>query len=157
MKFTLIKNLSQDKTMKPILTALLGFTSLYLVIDIFVKEALLGLNVFDVTQTLFGNEDEFIDPMTTASILELIHTEIFFMMMILLTLSAIFARVCKRYRLLVINITSGAAIASIFFLALSFFLSPSFVLLYLISFFLWHLGAIYISLISIWKLNDKSI
>ena len=38
MRFTLIKNLNKDKTMKPILVGLLSFTLLYLLIDIFVKK-----------------------------------------------------------------------------------------------------------------------
>ena len=105
MRFTLIKDIKRDNSMKPILNGLLLFTLLYLVSDIFVTYHSFGLFAEQLRTTLFGNEEEFIDPMSQALFLEYIHTQIFFMMMLLLTLSAVFARLCskKRYMLLFIN------------------------------------------------------
>ena len=92
MKFTLIKDLKQDSLMKPILSGLLIFTLLYLIADIIVKNATVGIFITDITYSLFGNEEEFLDPMLQSTFLEFWHIEIFFIMMILLSLSAVFIR-----------------------------------------------------------------
>ncbi len=157
MRFTLIKNLNQDKTMKPILIGLLFFTLFYIVTDIFIKYINFGLTKTTLSSTLYGNESEFIDPILFSTLLEFIHTEIFFIMMILLTLSAVFARVSKHYTLIVINLVMTSAIVSIISLVLAYFISDIFVVIYIGSFYIWHLIALYMSLYSIWKLNDKSI
>jgi len=157
MRFTLIKDIKQDKMMKPILSGLLIFILLYLISDIFVKSANFGISIDTLNTTLFGNEDEYIDPITTAVLLEFWHSEIFFSMMILLTLSTIFIRVVNSYkvRLFFLNTLMLAAILSLISLPLAYFLNAFFVHIYLYSFFIWHIAAIYIALHSTFKLyND---
>jgi len=159
MRFTLIKDLKKDSSMRPILSGLLIFTSLYLMADIFVKYLSFGIFSSMIELTLFGNEEEFLDPITQASFLEFIHTEIFFIMMILLTLSAVFIRMAtnKKINFIIMNITMISAIFSLISLALSYYISKSFVDIYVFSFFTWHILSIYMSIYSFWKLNDNSI
>ncbi|MEN8303447.1 MAG: hypothetical protein ABFQ64_05210 [Campylobacterota bacterium] len=154
MRFTLIKDLKQDSMMKPILGILLLFTLLYLVSDIFVKSYSFGLFEKAIKTTLFGNVDEFIDPLTTSSFLEFWHMEIFFIMMILLTLSAVYIRLsgAQKFNILIVNAVMIPALFSLVSLALSFFLYPELVRLYVLSFFTWHTSAIYMSLYSLIKL-----
>lgn len=160
MRFTLIKDLSKDNTMRPILTGLLIFTLFYLVSDILVKHLNFGIFPDTIHLTLYGDENQYIDPLSKASFLEFWHVEIFFMMMILLTLSAIFIRLLKHsaYKIIITNIVMISAILSLILLALSYFVSDTFIPLYAICFFTWHIFAIYMALISIWNLYyDKSI
>lgn len=157
MKFTLINNIKQDKAMRLILTGFLGFILLYLVSDVLVKYSSFGIFPETIKTTLFGNEDEFIDPITTSSFLEFWHTEIFFMMMILLTLSAVFIRLAKKSRVAMTNTLMISAILSLVTLALSYFADSSFVYLYVLTFFIWHLSAVYMIFYSLWKLYAKSI
>lgn len=160
MRFTLIKDLKKDTSMRPILTGLLIFTLLYLISDIFVKYSSFGISTDAVKLTLFGNEEEFIDPISESSFLEFWHMEIFFIMMILLTLSAVFIRVSNKSNkdIFLTNITMISAIISLISLIGSFYLSSAFIEIYVVTFFTWHIAAIYMSLFSIWKLNyDKSI
>ena len=154
MRFTLIKDLKQDSMMRPILTGLLLFTLLYLVSDIFVKSSSFGIYEETIKTTLYGNEDEFLDPLTTSSFLEFWHMEIFFIMMILLTLSAIFIRLsgAKGFNIIIINTVMISALISLVALILSFFVNATFVQLYVLSFFLWHVCAVYMSLYSLIKL-----
>ena len=154
MRFTLIKDLKQDSMMRPILSGLLTFTLLYLISDIFVKESSFGIFQESLQTTLFGNEDEFIDPLTTSAFLEFWHMEIFFIMMILLTLSAVFIRLsgAKGLNIIVVNAVMISALISLVALLLSFFLSVVFVQLYVLSYFIWHICAIYMSLYSLIKL-----
>lgn len=155
MRFTLIKNLKEDMAMKPLLNGLLVFMLLYFIADFFVVNATLGLVSEDIKMTLFGNIDEFIDPMDKSVFLEYLHGQIFFIMMILLTLSTVYARLCsiKRYSIIVINILMISALLSLTTLFISYFYIPNLVGVYIFSFFIWHIIAFIMALHSLWNLN----
>lgn len=160
MKFLLLKSIKQDKMMKPILSGLLFFVILYIFSDVLVHYYGFGILLEDVTYTLLGNEEEFLDPISTSSFLEHWHIQIFFIMMLVFTLSAIFIRLCStsKVNLFVLNIFLFSSLLSIIFLALSYFTLSLFISFYIFFFFLWHILALYMSLYSLWSLyNDKSI
>ena len=157
MKFTLINNIQDDKAMSLILKGFLVFILLYLISDMLVMNSNFGISIESVNTTLFGDEDEYIDPLNEAAFLEFWHTQIFFIMMILLTLNTIFIRVAKRSRNTLTNLLMISALTSLIFLPLAFYTSASFVALYIITFFIWHIVAIYMIFYSFWKLNAKSI
>jgi len=157
VKFTVIKNLQKDSAMSLILKGFLFFILLYIVSDIFVMKESFGISAEALHSTLFGNEEAYIDPINEASFLEFWHTQIFFIMMILLTLSAVFIRVAKRSRNILTNILMISAIASLVSLPLAYYTSKFFINIYVISYFLWHLVAIYMIFYSFWKLNARSV
>jgi len=153
VRFTLIKDLKKDRSMKPILMGLLLFMLLYLLADFFVKSASIGLLSDAVTLTLIGNVDEYLDPIAEASFLEHLHTETFFLMLLLLTLSAVFIRLnsTRKFSLTLLNTTMLSALLSLISLAMAYYISLSFVTLYVITFFLWHIGALLMTLLSLWS------
>ena len=154
MRFTLIKDLKRDPTMKPILGGLISFILLYLISDVFVKKITIGLYPHDVKQTLFGNEEEFIEPLTQGSFLEFLHIEIFFVMMILLTLSAVYIRLrsSRAGSSIILHIVMISAILSILSIFVAYFASETFVYVYVLSFLIWHIFAIYMAISSFWSL-----
>jgi len=158
LRFTLIKNIKQDRAMKPLLNGLLFFMLLYLLADIFVTKMTLGLFSQAISETLFGNINEFIDPMDNSVFLEYIHGQIFFMMMILLTLSAVYARLCskKKYFMVLINTLMISALLSLITLALTYFVHANFLNLYIVSYFLWHTIAFFMATHALWNLNNDS-
>lgn len=155
MRFTLIKDLKKDKSMKPIMNGLLLFTLIYLVTDVYVTKLSIGLFSEQIKSTLFGNMDEFLDPITQASFLEYIHAQIFFMMMIALTLSAIYIRMASKssYSLIIVNLLMLSALLTLITLGLSYYANDIFINLYVISFFTWHFVAFYMSIYALWSLN----
>ena len=157
MKFTLVKNIQKDSAMSLILKGFLLFILLYLVSDILVMNSSFGITVDTITTTLFGNEEEYIDPINEASFLEFWHTQIFFVMMILLTLNAIFIRVANRSRVINTNILMISAITSLISLVLAYYVSNFFVNVYMWSYFIWHAMAVYMIVYSFWKLRAKSV
>ena len=157
MKFTLVKNIQKDSAMSLILKGFLLFILLYLIADVLVMNSSFGITVDTITTTLFGNEDEYIDPINEASFLEFWHTQIFFVMMILLTLNAIFIRVANRSRVINTNILMISAITSLISLVLAFYVSNFFVNIYMWSYFIWHTMAVYMIVYSFWKLRAKSV
>ena len=160
MRFTLIKDLKQDSSMRPILNGLLIFTVMYLFADLLVIKSSLGLFEQEIYKTLYGDIDEFIDPMSTSIFLEFIHTQIFFMMMILFTLSTVYMRLAFKlsYSLLAVNTLLLSSLTSLIMLGFSYYVEKEFISLYVITFFVWHITAFYMALFSLWSLNfAKSI
>jgi len=142
--------------MRPILAGLLIFILLYLISESFVKYFSFGIFPDAVALSLFGSEEDYIDPLSTSSFLEFWHMEIFFTMMLLLTLSSIYIRVSKKsnFSILTLNLVMIPALVSLLALLASFFISSHFVYLYSFTFILWHLSALYMSIYSLWKLYN---
>ena len=140
--------------MRPILGGLLLFILLFLTADVVLKNDHIGLTPTALTQTLFGDEEEYIEPVTEHFLLELIHSDIFFMMMTLLTLSAVYARLCqnKSMRIVNINATMISALLTVLFLPLAYYLSAHFVLPYIITFYSWHILALFMAIASLYYL-----
>jgi len=157
VKFTLIKNIQKDSAMSLILKGFLLFILLYLIADVLVMNSSFGITVDTITTTLFGNEEEYIDPINEASFLEFWHTQIFFVMMVLLTLNAIFIRVANRSRVINTNILMISAITSLISIVLAYYVSDFFVNVYIWSYFIWHAMALYMIVYSFWKLRAKSV
>ncbi len=154
MRFTLIKDLKQDKMMKPILSGLLIFTILFLLADMLTKHYTFGILAPDIHFTLYGNEEEYLDPISKASFLEYWHIEIFFIMLVLLSLSAVFIRLCQNNikNMIILNTVLIAALSSLIFLVLAYFVSDIFIYAYSISLILWHVLALYMAFFSLWNL-----
>ncbi|MEA1920242.1 MAG: hypothetical protein U9N52_10405 [Campylobacterota bacterium] len=154
MKFTLVKDLKSDTLMRPLLTGLLVFIMLFLLSDLLQKKHDIGLHVSTVNATLYGNEEEFIDSISLEVLLEIVHRDLFFMMMTLLSLSAVFGRVAPSTTLThrTLHLLNISALLSIVFLFTAFYGGSFFVLMWLLTMWLWHLLAFGISMYSIVRL-----
>lgn len=141
--------------MKPIINGLLIFVLIYLIADIFVTKHSLGLSFLEISNTLFGNEDEFLEPMSKSIFMEYVHAKIFYLMMIFLSISAVFARLFhkQRYMILSINVLMISGLLSIVSLSITYFMDASFIYTYMVSYYLWHIIALGISAASLWVLN----
>ncbi|MDA3946373.1 MAG: hypothetical protein PF439_06810 [Helicobacteraceae bacterium] len=154
MRFTLVKDIKNDTLMRPLLGGLLLFILLFVSADILLKSDHIGLTESKLTQTLFGNEEEYIEAVNEHFLLELIHSDIFFMMMTLLTLSAVYARLCQNrsLRIININVTMIAALLTIILLPSAYYVSAHFVLPYIVVFYIWHIMAFMMTLASLFYL-----
>lgn len=155
MRFTLVKDLRSDMLMRPLLSGLLLFTSAFLVADIFLKRDHIGLDRVTLSATLYGDEATFTEPVSEHFILELLHSDIFFMMMTLLTLSAVYARLCpvKRIAIVLINAAMLSAIADVVLLALAYFRGEAYLLPWMSMFWIWHVSALFMALSSLLHLH----
>ncbi|QOP42303.1 hypothetical protein [Sulfurimonas marina] len=155
MKFTLVKDLREDPVMKPILGLLLSFFLLYLVADFFVKYSGFGIFFEAVKNTLYGNAEEYLDPIDYAVFLEFWHTEIFFTMFVVFLLSTIFIRLfaTRKIFLWLLNSFMISALLSLIFLPLSYFYHHNFFIYgFLFAFWSWHTLALLISVLSLKRL-----
>jgi len=155
MRFTLVKDLRDDALMRPLLSGLMLFSGAYLVADIFLKRQHIGLDRQTLSQTLYGNEETFAEPVSEHFMLELLHSDIFFMMMTLLTLSAVYARLSpsKRLAAVLINVAMLSAAADIVLLALAFYRGDGYIMPWLGAFWLWHAAALFMATASLFYLT----
>ncbi len=154
MKFTLVKDLNRDPLMRPLLGALLLFTFAFIIADLFNTASLIGLTYDDACVALYGDEENFMEPMMPVVLMETLHAAIFFTMMLLLTLSAIFARLCthERLRLILINGVMLSAILSLAALPAALYAGELFIWVWLVMFWGWHMFALLMTLLSGWNL-----
>lgn len=138
--------------MKPILISLLAFFLLYLIADFFVKYSSFGIFFKAVKSTLYGNAEEFLDPIDYAVLLEFWHTEIFFTMFSVFLLSTIFIRLFSTQKIFlwILNSFMISALFSLIFLPLSYFYHFDFLIYgFLSAFWCWHLIGILISILGL--------
>ena len=155
MRFTLVKDLREDALMLPLLRGLTFFAGAFLVADVFLKRDHIGLDYQTLSNTFYGNEAAFAEPVSEHFVLELLHSDIFFMMMTLLTLSAVYARLTpsKRLAALLINVAMLAALADVALLALSYYRGSAYLLPWLGAFWTWHAAALYMAAASLLNLT----
>jgi len=154
MRFTLVKDLRTDPLMRPLIGGLLLFSLLFLLFDVWHKIEQIGLLPKNVATFLYGNEEEFVEPVTQSSLLEIIHMDTFFAMMILLTLSAVYARLSDSLsrKMIMINLSMVGAIFGIVSLLLAYFFHPLFIYIWLFCFGVWHMIALGMAVESFWRL-----
>ncbi len=154
MRFTLIKDLSKHTQMRALLLGMLFFLTLFLLVDIAIKDTLIGLNLESISSTLYGNEEEYIEGINEGTLLEMIHADIFFMMMSLTLLSSIYTRVMGGSKTTnrLISVLFISALATLGFLLLAFYTSALFINAYIFTFALWHTIALLFSIVSFKKL-----
>jgi len=154
VKFTLVKDLGSDALMRPLISGLLLFITLFLLSDLLQKKHDIGLHVESVTTTLYGNEEEFIDPISLEALLQIVHTDLFFMMMTLLTLSAVFGRLAPSSHMThrILHLLNFSALSSLIFLFSAFYTDATVALLWLFAMWIWHLMALGISLYCFYRL-----
>ena len=155
MKFTLNNDHQANRLMNTLLSGLLLFTLLFLTADLIAKALHFGLTPEAVKTALFGDEEAFIDPLPFASLLESVHADIFFTMMTLLTLGAIYGRVgrSKRWRLILINVMMLSALVALAAPLLAYYVAAFWADVWYAAFILWHLTALLVTLIALWRLR----
>jgi phosphoglycerol transferase MdoB-like AlkP superfamily enzyme len=155
MKFTLNNDHQASRLMNTLLSGLLLFALLFLTADLIVKAQHYGLTPDKIMTTLYGNEEVFIDPIPFASLLETVHADIFFAMMTLLTLGAVYGRVgrSKSVRIILINLMMLSALVALAAPLLAYFVSPFWVDIWYVTFITWHVTALLITLIALWRLR----
>ncbi len=155
MKFLIHNDLHSRPLMRLLLAGLQVFVLLFLLFDVVYKSEQIGFSYEDVTTYLFGSEALFIDAVVLKALLEMLHADTFFIMMVLLTLGSVYARICssKRRALYAVHTVMIAAFVAIISLLAARYISEYFIGLWMVGFWLWHLGAAGMSLEILWQLR----
>ena len=139
--------------MRPILVGLLLFTLLFLLLDLLNSHYHSGITFSAFSTYILGNEEEYIDPISFATLLELLHVKIFLVMMTLLILSAIYARLAPSKKA---KYAIHSVMLSAFFSLVGMIASPYVtwaIYLHVILLWLWHIIALAITIESLYRLK----
>ncbi len=155
MKFLAGNALDATPMMRVLLLGLQLFSILFLCFDMLYKFETIGLSYAAVHTYLFGDEVLYIDAVLLSTLLELLHADTFFAMMILLALGSIYARLCpsKKRALYALHTVMIAALLAIVSLPAALYVGNIFIGVWSVSFVLWHLGAVLMALEIVWRLR----
>ncbi len=155
MKFTLNNDHQASRLMNTLLSGLMVFILLFLVTDLIVKTYHYGFTTDAIATMLYGNEEEFIEPLPFASLLEGVHADIFFAMMTLLTLGAVYGRTgrSKRLRIILVNLMMLTALTAMIAPVLAYVHSAFWITVWIITAVSWHAIAMLVALIALWRLR----
>ncbi len=147
MKFLATKELKDNTFLKNLLGGLLVLITLFLFLDLLLHHVQIGLSFQSAITTLLGNEEEFIEPLLFDSLLIMIHTNLFFSMLLLLILSAIWIRVSKQPKASkpFLHALFLLAIFAPIFLLLGYFFGAWGIKIWVVMFVLWHILALLMS------------
>ncbi|HHD75936.1 MAG TPA: hypothetical protein ENK82_08735 [Campylobacterales bacterium] len=148
------KELNKNPLLKRVILFLVGTLLLYLGVDTLLHNQQIGLTLTTATHTILGNEEEFLDPILFDTLLEKTHANLLSSMITIMLLATIYIRLTKytQKRQPVIHLTFLTAILS----HVALLLTQSYPLLigiWISLFLLWHLLALYLSVIILWKLR----
>ena len=155
MKFLLNDTLAGHRMMRLLLTGLQVFTLVFIALDMWYKSEQIGLSYGSVFSYLFGNEAAFRDAVDLRTLVEMLHADIFFAMMIVMTLGAVYVRVCYtlKYTAYLMHIMMMTAFIAGVSLLAALYLSPLFIWVWLATFWIWHLSVVVMSSEVLWRLN----
>lgn len=155
MKFTLNNDLHTKRLIRALVGGLLVFILLFLSFDILFKAGQYGSDYESVHSVLFGNEDEFIEPIAFSGLLEALHADTFFAMMTLLTVVAVYSRVVESRwrRITLINAAMICALAAIVSPLMAYYVSEHFIWVWMVSIAVWHLAAALMSVESLIRVH----
>lgn len=145
MKFLVSKDLHSN----PNYTLLLGFFSVMLLLyfagDLFYLANFFGHTPQAVLQTLRGNPEAFVEPLSLASLLEHLHVSLFLAILAIFTSMAIVLRLSLQFRhkQLLILVTMGSLFLASLCLLGTYLFFDALVYAYLFFTLVWHLGGGY--------------
>jgi len=155
MKFTVSKDLRNNSVIRRLLIAFSIIMLLFLALDVTNKSLRFGSTQTEITNSLLGNEDEFIDPLSIVSALEMVHLDLFIAILLLLMIGSIFMRVNAKFKTPLLALTMILSIISFASFITSLYFGGIFVLITITTFLIWHISASWMLIISIIWLVKK--
>ncbi len=157
MKFLVTKDLAHSTLLTYLMGSVVFAILLYLGFDTVLHAYVIGLDMQSVSVTLFGDVENFVEPILIDSLLLQVHIDLFMTLFALLILSSIYIRLYsdKAMTKWVVHLLFSLGILAPVVLLLAYFVSASFTAIWLISFVFWHILAAMIALIILKKLLFK--
>ena len=155
MKFTVSKDIRNNKVMRNLLISFSTIMLLFLALDVTNKALRFGSTIVDIKNSWLGNENEFIEPLSTISALEMVHLDLFIAILLILLIGSIFMRINTKLKTPFLAITMLLSIVSFASFLAALFVSQTFVIISVTSFLAWHISASSMLIVSIFWLLQK--
>ncbi|MEN8727991.1 MAG: hypothetical protein ABF276_08530 [Sulfurovum sp.] len=148
MKFLVTKDLAHSTLLSYLMGSVVFSILLYLVLDTVLHAYVIGLDIDSVLVTLFGDTENFIEPVLIDSLLLQVHIDLFMTLFSLLILSSIYIRLysTKLMTKWMVHFLFIFGMITPLMLLLAYFTGSFFAYIWLIGFFIWHILAVVMAL-----------
>jgi hypothetical protein len=157
MKFLVTKDLEHSTLLSYLMGSVVGMILLYLVFDVVLHTYIIGLDIHTISVTLFGDVENFIEPILIDSLLLQVHIDLFMTLFAVMILASIYIRLysTKLMTKWIVHLIFFLGVLAPMTLLLAYFVSEAFTLIWLVSFLLWHLLGSIIAVMILKKLLFK--
>ncbi len=157
MKFLVTKDLAHSTLLTYLMSAVVCMLLLYIGFDTVLHAYVIGLDIHSVSVTLFGDVENFVEPILIDSLLLQVHIDLFMTLFALLILSSIYIRLysSKPMTKWIVHLLFILGMLAPVTLILAYFVSALFTTMWLMSFILWHILASVVALMILKKLLFK--
>ena len=157
MKFLVTKDLAHSTLLTYLMSAVVCMLLLYIGFDTVLHAYVIGLDMHSVSVTLFGDAENFVEPVLIDSLLLQVHTDLFMTLFTLLILSSIYIRLysSKGMTKWIVHLLFILGMLAPVMLILTYYVGTLFAAMWLISFVLWHVLACIVGIMILKKLLFK--
>jgi len=157
MKFLVTKDLQHSTLLGNLMLGVNVALFFYLGLDVVLHGYVLGTNITEISTTLYGNIEEFVEPILIDSLLLQVHIDLFMSLFAIMIIASIYIRLFSASKL------TKKLVHALFILGLftpitllsAYFSSVTFVYSWIASFILWHILGMGMALAIIKKLLFK--
>ncbi len=154
MKFLVTKDLAHSTLLTTLMSAVVFMILLYIGFDAALHAYVIGLDMQSISGTLFGDAENFVEPILIDSLLLQVHSDLFMTLFAIMILSSIYIRLYSDNAMtkLMVHLLFILGIFAPVALVLAYFANALFVSLWLITFVLWHVLAFLLGIMILNKL-----
>ena len=157
MKFLVTKDLEHSTLLSYLMGSVVLMILLYLGFDVVLHAYVIGFDMHSISVTLFGDVENFVEPVLIDSLLLQVHIDLFMTLFAVMILASIYIRLnsTKAMTKWIVHLLFILGILAPVTLLLAYFVSESFTLIWLVSFLLWHLLGSIVAMMILKKLLFK--
>lgn len=157
MKFLITKELVRSTLLTKLILVVSVALLFYLVLDVVLHGYVIGFNLQGIINTLYGNEEEFIEPIIIDSLLLQVHINLFMSLFSMLIIASIYIRLFseKKMTKLLVHLLFILGLLAPVALMIAYFTSVWVAYVWIVSFMASHLLSMLMLLLIIKKLLFK--
>jgi len=157
MKFLVSKDLEHSSLLANLMGGVIFTLFFYLLLDIVVHGYVVGLDAATVATTLYGNSEEFIEPILIDTLLLQVHIDLFMSLLTIMIVAAIYIRLYNTSMTTrwLVHLLFILGLLSPILLMVAYFSTIGFVYVWLVSFVMGHFLGMMMSLLILKKLFLK--
>jgi len=154
MKFLVSKDTAPTPLLRQLMTAVTVAMLLYLLLDVVLHGYLIGFSPQAAAQTLYGNEEAFVEPILFESLLLQVHIDLFMALVSLLIVVSIYLRMKhkEKVRKGLLHALFLSALAAPLLLIAAYFGGSFWLYGWVGAFYLWHLLALFVGMVALKRL-----
>jgi len=154
MKFLVTKDLAHSRLLTYLMGSVVFMILIYLGLDTALHSYAIGLDMPGIEATLFGDAENFVEPILIDSLLLQVHIDLFMTLFALLILSSIYIRLYANKPMIkwTVHFLFMLGMLTPLMLLLSYFAGNFFAYMWLMGFLIWHILAVIMAFVILKRL-----